>query len=141
MPVDLNKIKPGDTVVFRNGGTALVTKIKPWPGGHDWEISLDVGPAFAFDTHIGFNTQGFFADGNQNVPSVFDIVEVKKTKRPVDWDNIKPGTKLENQDGQTFFFIGPDIEDKQYVIVSDTNKELKRTDLSFEEKKDLSYAD
>ena len=128
MTVDFNKIKPGDTVVFRNGGTAKVVYIRPWSNGTDWDIHFDVGDTFDKDQHTGYNKYGFFAHGCAATPSVFDIVAVNSC---IDWSSVKPGTKFRDDGHNTFYFIGPDLSDDTYVICSNSTEDIGKSNLTF----------
>lgn len=89
MTPDLSKLKPGDTVHFRCGGSAVVGDIS---GLNDGDFYL------WFVGFKGLNAQTFRNDGTfygQPKQTPFDIIRIESAFR---WEDVRPGSAFQYED-------------------------------------------
>lgn len=96
--VDLSKLKAGDTVHFRCGGSLVVEE----------QESKSETVKIKFKGYDRYT--GFFLNGKQDlyyVCSPFDIIRVEPAFR---WEDVRPGMAFLDDDRDIIFYIGPDFE-------------------------------
>lgn len=96
MTVDLSKLKPGDTVVHRNGGRSVVTNMKV-NHYHSYQVELSFGEN---NEGIKYTNEGLFFDWREHPFDIIAIEPAAEKKTPLDewWqdvcDHILEGAKI-----------------------------------------------
>lgn len=97
--VALSKLKAGDTVHFRCGGSLVVEK----QNFHSHDPTVEI-KFKGYDHYVSY-----YLNGRQtfNCCFPFDIIRVEPALR---WEDVKPGMAFLDDDRDIIFYIGPDFE-------------------------------
>ena len=122
--IDLSKAKPGDTVHFRCGGSAVIAYVAT-------DNSMMRPLRINFAGYMGeceYNSDGV----NKKFHQLLDVIRIEQ--RPFDWKDVKPGMAFkEKYKGAIWLYSGPSI-----IKDNDGNYFLHHNGANFQGKTNLS---